>query len=270
MACLFLCSTPLSLFAKEKIALLFLTRSDPNHPRVWKTLLQESSEKYAVYIHSKEPMQDPFFEQYRIGTIVPTTWSIHVKAWQALIREAIKDPEVHYFAFVSESCIPLYSLDHIYKVITGDSRTHMAFAKPWWPENNPRELTSMPREFRHGNFEWMVLNREHAELVANDYAIIRIIARHPCDQESYFATLFSISDALTENICNHSYTYADMEHATNNGASPHHFTEINVFNDGQIAQAYSMGALFARKFTVDYPEEALMEMIRKHTSLVKL
>ena len=265
MACLLLGTCPLQLAAKDKIALLFLTRSDPNHPTLWKTLISEASKKYTVYIHSKEPMQDPFFQQYRIDKIVPTTWAIHAKAWHALIQEAIKNPENKYFAFISESCIPLYSLDHIYSAITHDSRTHMAFAKPWWPKDCPTEVHSIPPEYRHGNTEWMVLNRKHAELVANDRAIIRIIARHTQDQESYFSTFFAISNALVEDICNHSYTYIDWEHNTNNGANPYSFAEVSSFNDGLIDYAYSIGALFARKFTKEYPEMSLLQMIRNHT-----
>lgn len=264
----FLTSYPQALEAKDKIALLFLTRSEPNHPGLWKTLLNEASHKYNVYIHSKDAMEDPFFQQCRISKIVPTTWAIHVKAWQALIQEAVKNPDNTYFAFVSESCIPLYSLDYIYSVITKDPRTHMAFARPWWPNNSPTELQSIPAKYRHGNAEWMVLNRKHAELVANDRAIIRIVSRHTQDQESYFSTFFAISDALVENICNHSYTYVDWAHAINNGASPHHFSEVNAFNDALINDAYSIGALFARKFTKEYPEMHLLQMIRDHTPSV--
>lgn len=212
-------------------------------------------------------MQDPFFQQYRIAKIVPTTWAIHVKAWQALIQEAIKDSDNKYFAFVSEACVPLYSLDYIYSVITSDTRTHMAFARPWWPPEAPRELQSISSIYRHGNAEWMVLNSKHAELVANDRAIIRIIARYAHDQESYFATFYSLSGILNEDMCNHSYTYVDWEHPINNGASPHHFTEVNAFNDGLIDHAYSIGALFARKFTKEYPEMHLLQMIRNHTPL---
>lgn len=69
-----------------KIALLFLTRSDLNHPDLWKTLLDEAPDRYTLYIHSKESMTHPFFKDFRISTIVPTTWLNHVKAWQLLIK----------------------------------------------------------------------------------------------------------------------------------------------------------------------------------------
>lgn len=265
-ACLLIfCSCPASASAKQKIALLFLTRQAPNHPELWKKLLADSRSQYSVYFHSKEPIPDPFFERYRIAKIVPTNWSIHVKAWQALIQEAIKDPENAYFVFLSEACIPLYSLDYIHKIITADSRSHMAFAGPWWPASHPRELHTIDPAYRFGNTEWMVLNRKHAESIAADRAIIRIVSRHPHDQESYFATFFALNQLLDDNLCNHSYTYVNWEHAVNNGASPYHFSGVSEFNEALINHAYSIGALFARKFTPEYPWEILWQMICEHT-----
>ena len=47
--CLLLGVYPLQLEATDKIALLFLTRSDPNHPILWKTLICEASKKYNTF-----------------------------------------------------------------------------------------------------------------------------------------------------------------------------------------------------------------------------
>lgn len=267
--CLFAAFHPMAI-AKEKIALLFLTRSTPNHPELWKKLLKEAHGKYNVYIHSKEPMEDAFFQQYRINKIVPTSWSVHVKAWQALIQEAVKDADNVYFAFLSEACIPLYSLDYIYSEITSDPRTHMVFAGPWWPQSDPRELHTIDLKYRYGNAEWMVLNRKHAEFVASDRTFIRLIARHPHDQESYFSSFFALNGSLFDDLCCHSYTYVNWENAINDGASPYHFSEINAFNHGLIEEAYAMGALFARKFTPEYPWEQIWKMIRHRTKLKAL
>lgn len=208
-------------------------------------------------------MKDPFFQKHRISKIVPTTWSIHVKAWQALLQEAVKDPENVQFAFLSEACIPLYSLKHIYSVIMKDPRTHMAFARPWWDQYNPRELHTIDPEFRWGNAEWMVLNRKHAELVAGDRAVIRIVSRHENDQESYFSTLFAIHGCLLDNLCAHSYTYVNWKNATNGGASPYTFTEVNDFNEALLDEAHEGGALFARKFAEEYPSEAILGRIQR-------
>ncbi len=247
-----------------KIALLFLTRSDLNHPKLWQQQIEKSKDLYNVYIHSVKPLSDPYFAGSRISKIVPTSWSIHVKAWQVLIQEAIKNPENEKFVFLSEACIPLYSLDKIYAILISDPRTHMAFSKPWWPSSNPREITELFPQYRFGNAEWMVLNRRHAEIIAQDEAIIRVVARHPNDQESYFASLFAVHNCLPE-VANHSFTYVNWRDAINGGASPWHFFETSNFNENLLGQAYSSGAIFARKFTTTYPEDVLIDMIENQT-----
>jgi hypothetical protein len=252
-------------YAHDKIALLFLTHTDLNHSELWKKLLQEAPDRYNVYFHSKDPIKDPYFQSSRIPKTISTTWSIHAKAWQLLIQEAVKNPENVRFAFLSESCIPLYSLKYIYKKIMSDEFTHMFFRKPWWPSNDPRELHLINSKYRYGNWEWIVMNRDHAEVVANDKKVIKIISSHPHDQESYFSTLFAIHGCLFEQTYNKTYTYMNWEHSPNGGASPYLFTEESAFSKALIEEAYSDGALFARKFAPEYPSDSLLKMIRKKT-----
>ncbi len=252
-------------FAQEKIALLFLTQSNVNHPELWKILLEQAPNKYNVYIHSKVPIEDPYFQKYRIPKVVKTSWSIHAKAWQVLLQEAVKNPENVRFALLSESCIPLYSLRTIYKKILSDEFTHMFYRRPWWPKDNPREVRIVNPKYRYGNWEWIVLNRKHAELVAADQALINVISAFENDQESYFATLFAMHGCLIDETYNQSYTYMNWEHSPNGGASPYPFTEASTFNNVLIDEAYDSGALFARKFTPEYPYQELLKMIRKNT-----
>lgn len=266
LACFFLSSFSIltAKQPKDKIALLFLTRQDLNHPKLWQELLEEATGKYTIYFHSKEELVEPFFKPFRIHKIVPTSWSIHVRAWQVLIQEALRDTSNQWFAFLSESCIPLYSLNHIYKHIKKDGNSHVCHAGPWWPQDSPREIHELYPEYRLGNWEWIVLSRKHAEIVAKDRALIGIIAKHPNDQESYFGCLFAVYGCLHE-ICNHTYTYANWRYSENNGCHPHCFKEVNELNASLLEEAYADGHLFARKFAKEYPQSELLHMIRKHS-----
>lgn len=248
----------------DTIALLFLTNRHPNHPRMWQKLLKKSKDKYSVYIHSKNKIDDLYFQKYRIAKTVPTSWSIHVRAWHVLLQEGLKDPNNKWFAFLSDSCIPLYTLDYIYDIISSDGRSHIAYAGPWWPEYFPREIAELLPEYRFGNSEWMVLSREHAEIVANDRSILKVVSQHANDQESYFGCLFAVQGILHE-LCNHSYTFVDWAHPEGNGAHPHTFHEQNELNDQLLNKAYAEGALFARKFSSSYPEHLLVDMIKKRS-----
>ena len=209
-------------------------------------------------------MSEPYFKDHRIDNIVPTTWSIHVRAWQVLIQEALKDPENEKFVFVSESCVPLYTLNHIYDVLMQYPYTYMAYSKPWWLSSNPREIYELNPEHRYGSSEWMILNRKHAEIVAKDKGVIRIVSRHYNDQESYFPILLSIHNCLGE-VFNHSFTYANWQYASNNGGSPYVFKEYDESSEELIEDAYNIGCLFLRKVATTFPEEILLMNIYDHS-----
>jgi hypothetical protein len=90
-----------------------------------------------------------------------------------------------------------------------------------------------------------------------------LISKYSSDQESYISSLFAIHGVLNE-VVNHNYTYSNFEYATNNGANPYAFREVSDFNDRLIQEAYSDGALFARKFFKSYPQDVLLQMIWNH------
>jgi hypothetical protein len=249
---------------RDKIALLFLTRSELNHPDLWRELLQESKDRFKIYIHSKEGMKDLFFKRYCVFPTVPTSWEKHVRAWQVLIREALKDPRNKKFVFLTESCVPLYSLRYIYDVLMRDSSTHMQYSRPWWNRHD-RDVVEIAPKYRWGNSEKIVLNRKHAEIVANDEKIIDIISQHWSDAESYFACLLAIHGRLHE-VENHLCFYELWDLSGWCGEYPYPFSEVSEYNNNLIDLAYSDSAhLFIRKITKSYPQSALLNMIRTHS-----
>lgn len=245
----------------QKVALLFLTVADLNFPELWMNEIQASRGQYNVYVHSKTPMQHPFFKKHRIKNIVKTTWSQHVKAWQALIKEALKNPENTKFVLLSESCVPLYPLSTIYHVLTKDTFSYVDYKRPWWPRKDAREIIEIPLKHRYGSSEFMVLSREHAQHVAQDKTVIEIISRHPIDNEAYFPTLFSIKNCLGS-CKNHSYTYVNWEHRGKNPSHPYSFERHDTLSKTLIKQAYAQGKLFMRKVAKTFPEGALLSYMK--------
>lgn len=245
----------------NKIALLFLTRQDLNHADFWQKKLEGNEELFNIYIHSKEPMKHPFFRPFTIPEYVPTLPLYHVKAWQALIREAIKSTENTSFIYLSESCIPLYPLEQIYHYLMYDSnRTYIRYSRPWWPQEAPREVSEFLPNFRWGNAEWVILNRKHAELIANDQEIINSISTHPYDSESYPATLFGIKGCLEEMVYRKT-SYASWAAPT--GPYPYAFKFNNYIEETYIQNAKKGACLFARKFTSEFPSEALFSLVEE-------
>jgi len=242
----------------EKIALLFLTQKDLNQSTLWQKALEGKDDRYTVYVHSKYPMDDEFFKKYRISNIVPTTWANHVKAWQVLLEEAIKDKANVKFVFLSESCVPLYSLDKIYNELQSDKRSRMGYGRKWWNDYR-RTLVEIPEKHHFGNNERVILNRNHAEMIVADKTIIEIAAKHPVDIESYFATFFSINDQLNDDyFINFQTTYENWV-----GHSPYEFLDVNAFSLNLFNQAKESRCFFARKFSNRFPTHLLMELIGK-------
>jgi hypothetical protein len=244
----------------KKIALIFLTRNGVNHPNFWKKELSQHADKFNAYFYSDNPLIDPFYNNLRLQETVPTNWNCHIKTWQHILKEAFKNEENYKFVYLSESCLPLFSLNEIYKALTEDNNSYMCFAGPWWPNGDCRDVLWLPKEHRWGNSEWIILNRDHTETIIKDNFIIEIVSNFPIDSESYPATLFSVKRCLGEFVCR-TTTYVDWAHPENGGAHPYHFREFSQYNLDVLVEAKKGKHFFARKFTASFPEEAIPQII---------
>jgi SAM-dependent methyltransferase len=248
-----------------KIALLFLTRKELNHPRIWQQMLESTEGQFNLYIHSKEPLEDPFFQKYRISTIVPTSYLVHGRAWQVLIQEALKDEDNVKFVYLSESCMPLYPLKDLYHYLIRDPHSFMRYSDPWWPRDSEREVVEIPIEHRWGNAEWIILTRRHAQIIAQDREVLELTSRHiNSDHEAYPSSLFSIKGCLDE-IFYRLITYANFTAPSE--VHPYHFCDYNSVEVQYIESAKRAGCLFARKFTPEFPSEVLLQIASERLML---
>lgn len=260
---LILCALTLFLNASEekKVALLFLTRSNLNHPELWKDWIDE--EKYNVYNHAKYEVTDPWFSQFRIDETQPNEWGFLIYAQQALLRAAVKDPENYKFVFLSESTIPLRTSDEVYDYLTAEEESYMSWMRIWWPFDTKRILREFPREYHLGNHQWIILNRKHAEMFAEDDYWIHLAMRHICCDESYPSTFYNMSGVLGE-FKNIFTTYVDFIHG-----GPYLFTLATPENIKYLLDARNntkgvygeQYCLFARKVAPEFPESVLREII---------
>ncbi len=245
----------------QKIALLFLTCGDLKQGDLWKKLLERAPEKYRVYIHSKEKIKDPYFADKVIKKRVSTSWERHLLAWQLLFREAVADPSNSHFVLLSESCVPLHDLNHLYDLLTSHSNSFVSYGRPWWPQSHRREVKELPAEHRWVGAEWVILNREHAEMVATDQFVIAACQRHINDAESYFPSLLSFYGKLPgAEVKNRVTTYANWQ--KNDGPHPYTFHEGSTREQKLLRQAKLDGYLFARKFSETFPTKVLMKLIK--------
>ena len=136
--------SPKTKCTSPKVALLFLTIGDHEHPELWKTFLTDHMEQYSVYCHPAEanliPQQSILRRtpsQSKHEGILPkhkcipkpnNRWAHLVLAYYQLLHQAYHDSENNNqrFVFLSETCVPCASADDVYKILTDDlSVTYM-------------------------------------------------------------------------------------------------------------------------------------------------
>ena len=251
-----------------KIALLFLTISSIYHEDYWLDFLRGNEGKYSVYIHSKEsiPTQSPF-KQYEMQNKVGTTWSNTIIAQVALLKEALKDPDNQKFIFLSESTIPFYDFQAVYDRLMATDKSIFPFVSndvhldpkrlgTFYSFGNyqpRRDMHPIPERFQYRTTQWVILNRKHAELMANDTKYIDIISKIASDQEHYPATILAIKGLLDE-VENYQITYDDWV-ITSSPANPFTFTDLHDQTQYDVAVKAIRGEiygyhkyLFGRKF----------------------
>jgi hypothetical protein len=204
-------------------------------------------------------MTDSYFKDFRIPTIVPTTWSQHVFAWYMLIKEAFQNPSNYKFVFLSESCIPLQNLDTIYESLIADDKTYMNFRKPWWDKPS-RDVLDLPEKYRWGNWEWVILNKRHAKILLQDRKIIRIISKYDSDQESWPSSALDFYGVLKE-VENKNTTYANWEIPAEKDYLPRQFLDASDLNISLIRNAKQNKFFFIRKIAKTFPEFVLLDLI---------
>lgn len=246
----------------KKVALLFLTRKDVLHPNLWIELLKNCEDKFNIYVHSKEMMNNKYFRKHRIQNTVHTTWTRHVKAWKALLEEALKDKHNYKFVYLSESCAPLKPMEEIYEILTKDRISYVNYMRPFWPENNAREVREIPKEHRWVNSEWVILNRRHALTIVKDKSVIGACHRHPHSSEAHPSSLFSCKGNLIDlELKNRATTYVNF--TLGHDSHPYTFENGSPFNIGLIREAKAKGCLFIRKIGPRFPKGVLLGIIKE-------
>lgn len=158
-----------------KIAFLFLTISAAHHEQLWRDFFAGHEDQCSLYVHAKyEIPASSLLHPYRIPETCPTTWANTMRAQIALLKEALKDPDNDKFVFVSESTIPLATFDMAYQRLT--ATPHSIFMYRPNPHIIPgsatfdktRDLQPISHEQQYKNYQWVVLNRKHAQLMVED------------------------------------------------------------------------------------------------------
>ncbi len=236
-----------------KIAFLFLTIGNVYHETPWVNYFRGHETQYSLYVHpKKEVSPDSFFYPGVIAQREETTWANTMKAQIALLREALKDPDNVKFVFASESTIPLTTFEVMYERLTGDPRSHFFLR-----ENPFSSRTFGGIKKLYNNPQWLLLNREHAQLLVDDTSFLELFLDYDHVQEHYPSTFLARHKEL-DNVIKKDATLCIWE----GGRHPHEFRNLarDPHTKDLIKLIERQRFLFARKFH----EKCDLSMLKKY------
>jgi len=236
-----------------KLALLFLTRADHLCPGGWTEYLASGKGEISIIGHAKNPeaLTQNFLKENQIPKHISTRWAdiSLVRATILLLKEALEDSSLTHFVLLSESCIPTKSFPALIEFLKTDARSWIFHESR--KEIDPKlhlkvkrfdELSFIPPEQRRFQSQWMLLNREVAEIIAgND--LTKLFENVFAPDEGYFITLLMMMGFPAEEIINDKITWSRW------GEDAGHPDHFETLTGEHWSEALRASGFFARKFT---------------------
>jgi hypothetical protein len=228
-----------------KIAYLFLTTAQHHHESYWRDFFADGDNRYSIYAHAKEKITPgTLLEPYVIPEQIPTTWANTMRAQQALLKEALKDPDNQKFIFISETTIPLVDFKTVYRQLMSHNKSMFRYWRNPHPHRFNTNAISYNKQLK--NWQWIVLNRAHAQIIAHDTTYINIFDSVTCDNEHYPSIRLVSHHQQHHMIMQKNTTYVVWP--SNTAKHPYTFTDFNDKKDWELITAgINKKLLFARK-----------------------
>lgn len=240
----------------KKIAFCFLIYDIINHEELWHSFFKNvDTNKYTIYIHYKFNKPLKYFEKYKLTNCIETKYAdiTLVKAQNLLLQEAITDKENKHFIFVSGSCIPLKSFDHVYDNL---NEGHSYFNISQQSECFPRCKTTLnyiDKKYIQKASQWCILNRKHTELMLNndDYLTWFEYTYAP-DEHCYITNIFynnlQYEITTTQNVANDATTFTNWRGMDYKYPSYNELKNYSFITNDELLYLLDSKCLFGRKF----------------------
>jgi hypothetical protein len=181
---------------------------------------------------------------------VENSWARTMRAQIAMLKEALRDPCNEMFIFCSQNCIPLQAFDFIYEELINSRMSTFRYEQN--PHADPkrscyeahRDFKPIALEKQYKNSQWIILNREHAQMMVDDHNIIDFISRYPHDQEHYPSIFLGLHNRLHEvHKCEKTMVVWHLD-----PRPPHVFKDLTIDEDRNLLiDAIKYGVFFVRK-----------------------
>lgn len=260
-----------SLYYEDSVAFLFLVTGDLVKENIWKEWFSNLKIKYNIYVHCSFPerIKSPWLKQYLIPYSLKTAWNFHMEAELTLYKYALQNSNNAWFINLSETTVPYISPKNFYTLFdTLKTKSLLVYSKPWWKRkfSNRANLNLFKPSDRFGNNEWCVLCNEDVRTIIyllDHTQIVNIMMKGPNSDESIFSVCLHIGNKF-KNVLNTNTTIIDWIRTTNEGSSPHVFTEWKKKDQDFLKKfvkdnPYSM---FLRKVSANFPDSVILKWIK--------
>lgn len=241
----------------KKIVLCFLIYDVINHEEVWNIFLSNvDKNKYNIYIHYKTNKPLKYFENYKLKNCIETSYGdiSLVKAQNLLLEEALKNNDNSHFIFISNSCIPLKSFNHLYNFLNEDySYFNMAKHETCFPRCD-HALNYIDKKYIQKASQWSILNRKHAKLMLEDDKYLEWFKNVP-DEHSYITNIFvnNLQNEIitTSNLANDATTFTNWTGMDYKYPSEYGLKNYSMISEEELVYLLNSKCLFGRKFNIE-------------------
>lgn len=214
---------------------------------------------YTIHIHAKtsQPfLKHDFFKSAIISDPISTNygdWTI-IKAMNKLAKSSLDDPHVSHILYLSQSCIPLKSFDHILHFLTQDVSYFNRCPPIQCFPRAERLLEWYPREWIQKHSQWCILSRVHtSHLLKNEEEYIARYETIPSAEEHcYLTELYrsGLQDQLyiTPNLAAGATTFTNWQGMNYPWPSDNGLKNYETISIVEWEYLLKSPALFGRKF----------------------
>ncbi len=161
-----------------KIAFLFLTLGNVNHPEAWTKYFQNHWPNVSIYVLAKHP--ETVTVPWMVNNLIPTVetgWGYIVNAYFHLMAAAVRDKNNVKFLTVSESCLPLRDFDEFYGSMQAhDRRSSFIRFSPVTKYDLVSRIQTQPNYKKMGKFV-----KHYARFCLSRYHVQKLLAKSAAD-----------------------------------------------------------------------------------------
>ena len=230
----------------KKLAFCFLIYDGINHEDLWYLFFKHVNPAlYTIYIHYKQDRPLTYFNHCKLKTCVPTQYA-HVSLVEAqnlLLQAALQDADNQHMIFLSNSCIPLKSFQHVYAKLNPEvSYFSLSPSAQCFPRCQAL-LTYIPdRANIQKASQWCILNRAHSTLLSTSIQLDWYQTIYAPDEHAYITTLYCHG-------LQHELKLTEQTTFTNWQSHKRGLKNYSAISAAELTTLLQSKSLFGRKFT---------------------